>query len=261
MTGTYRRTFARFWWILLLGVLLAGLAGVAVVVNERDQRTYLASTRMLVTSSEAPYFRIGTTDFIEAPQPESTNGEEQTRGAPVLVTDTPDTATLIQAANLYPLLIESDQVQSTRERMFGPLAGNVSARAIYAVATPGRFELSDVPVIELTAEAQTGGEAIALSEASSKAFIRWISQQQETAGVEESERIVVEQLRTPQQAIASGETPITLVGLVGLAVMGAFVALAVALDRIFPRKPGPEPERVEKPVAERVDTPIEVTEH
>ena len=116
-------------------------------------------------------------------------------------------------------------------------------------------------MIELTAEAQTGGEAVALAEASSKAFIRWISQQQETAGVEESERIVVEQLRTPQQAIASGETPITLVGLVGLAVMGAFVALAVALDRIFPRKPGPEPERVEKPVAERVDTPIEVTEH
>ena len=53
---------------------------------------------------------------------------------------------------------------------------------------------------------------------------------------------------TPQQATASGTTPITLVGLVGLAVLGAFVALAVALDRIFPRKPGPEPERVEKPV-------------
>ena len=66
----YRGTFARFWWILLLGILLAGLAGVAVVINERDQRTYLASTRLLVTSSEAPYFRIGTTDFMEAPQPE-----------------------------------------------------------------------------------------------------------------------------------------------------------------------------------------------
>ena len=48
MTGAYRRTFARFWWLLLLGILLAGLAGVAVVVNEQDQRTYLASTRLLV---------------------------------------------------------------------------------------------------------------------------------------------------------------------------------------------------------------------
>ena len=179
----------------------------------------------------------------------------------MLVTDTPDTATLIQAANLYPLLIESDQVELMRERMFGPLAGDVSARAIYAVATPGRFELSDVPVVEVSAESQTGGEAMALAEASSKAFIRWISQQQETAGVEESERIVVEQLQTPQQALASGETPITLIALVGLAVMGAFVALAVALDRIFPRKPGAEPERVEKPATERVETPIEVTEH
>jgi hypothetical protein len=102
---------------------------------------------------------------------------------------------------------------------------------------------------------------MALSEAASKAFIRWISQQQEAAGVEEGERIVVEQLLTPQEAIPSGETPITLVGLVALAVMGAFVALAVALDRIFPRKPGPEPERVEKPMTERVDTPIEVTDH
>ena len=179
----------------------------------------------------------------------------------MLVTDTPDTATLIQAANLYPLLIESDQVELMRERMFGPVVGDVSARAIYAVATPGRFELSDVPVIELMAESQTGGEAIALAEASSKAFIRWISQQQAAAGVEEGERIVVEQLRTPQEATPSGATPTTLVALVTLAVMGAFIALAVALDRIFPRKPGPEPVRVEKPVTERVDTPIEVTEH
>ena len=200
---------------------------------------------------------------MEAPQPEVTEGDDTpTRSAPVLVTDTPDTATLIQAANLYPLLIESDQVELMRERMFGPLAGDVSARAIYAVATPGRFELSDVPVIELTAESQTGGEAIALAEASSKAFIRWISQQQEAAGVEEAERIVVEQLRTPQQAIASGKPRRSHSSrCVGLAVVGAFVALAVALDRIFPRKPRPEPERVEQPVTERVEAPIEVTEH
>ena len=141
-----------------------------------------------------------------------------------------------------------------RERMFGPLAGDVSARAIYAVATPGRFELSDVPVIELTAESQTGGEAIALAEASSKAFIRWISQQQEAAGVEEAERIVVEQLRTPQQAHRLGGDADHPRRAGVLAVMGAFIALAVALDRIFPRKPRPEPERVEKPVTERADT-------
>ena len=262
MSGGYRGTFARFWWILLLGILLAGLAGVAVVINERDQRTYVASTRLLVTSSEAPYYRIGTTDFVEAPQSEATEGDDApTRSAPVLVTDTPDTATLIQAANLYPLLIESDQVELMRERMFGTLTGDVSARAIYAVATPGRFELSDVPVIELTAESHTGGEAIALAEAASKAFIRWVSQQQEAAGVEEAERIVVEQLRTPHQAIVSGATPITLVALVGLAVVGAFIALAVALDRIFPRKLRPEPVRVEQPVTERVEAQIEVTEH
>jgi hypothetical protein len=257
MSGTYKRTFARFWWILLLGILLAGLAGIAVVVNERDQRTYVASTRLLVTSSEAPYFRIGGRDFIQAPEEEG----EETSAPPVLVTDTPDTATLIQAANLYPLLIESDQVELMRERMFGPLSGHVSARAIYAVATPGRFELSDVPVVEVTAESRTAGEAVALAEASSKAFIRWISQQQETAGVEDNERIVVEQLQTPQQALASGGAPVTLVALVALAVVGAFVALAIALDRIFPRKPSPDPERVEKPVAERVEAPIEVTEH
>ena len=108
MSGGFRGTFARFWWILLLGILLAGLAGVAVVINERDQRTYVASTRLLVTSSEAPYYRIGTTDFVEAPLPEVSEGDDVApRSAPVLVTDTPDTDTLIQAANLYPLLIES----------------------------------------------------------------------------------------------------------------------------------------------------------
>ena len=224
-------------------VLLAGLAGVAVVINERDQRTYVASTRLLVTSSEAPYYRIGTTDFVEAPQPAATEGDDApTRSAPVLVTDTPDTDTLIQAANLYPLLIESDQVDADARadvrgahwRRHRPRdLRRCDARKVRAVGCAGDRAHGGV------ADRWRGDRAcrgilqglhpLGLAAAGGGGVSRKRSASSWSSCGRRSRRLV------------SGATPITLVALVALAVMGAFIALAVALDRIFPRKLRPEP--------------------
>jgi hypothetical protein len=256
MKPSYGSALVRFWWLIVLGILLAGVAGAAVIISERDQRTYLASGRLLVTSEAAPHFRIAVNRFVEVPQPTDSSGnggDDETapvERAPVLVTDTPDTKTLTQAANLYPLLIESDQVEEARTRMFGDLPGTLTARAIFAVATPGRFEPSDVPVIELIAEADTASGAIALARDTSKAFIKWISDQQEKAGLQPNERIVVQEIHNPSTANTTGGTPVSLVAVVALAILGAFVALAIALARLLPK-----PARVVEPPVARSPEP------
>ena len=88
--------------------------------------------------------------LVEAPA----SGEGDEPGE-ILVNAAPDTNTLINAANLYPLLIESDQVAEVRREPVGPIPGFVTAQAVFAINTPGRFEPSRVPVIQILANADT----------------------------------------------------------------------------------------------------------
>jgi hypothetical protein len=274
VSHSYGRALLRFWWLLLLGILLAVVAGIAVISADRQDRTYFATSRLLVTSPQAPYFRITTTKVVEAATdgtatPEGSGSGQgggsqdsvasagQTR--PVVINDSPDQRSVVAAANLYPLLIMGDEVKSLREDMFGQLPGTVTSRAIFAVSTPGRFELSDVPVVELTAEADTPRQALMLATSTSKAFIRYVEQQQDAAKLTDAERIIVQQLSTPAEATPSGSTPIALALTIMLAVLAAFVALVIALDRIFPRRPRPEAALAEKPVVEPLDRPAEAT--
>jgi hypothetical protein len=268
------KALLRFWWIVVAGALIATVAAIAVVKREYDQRTHLATARLLVTSSEAPYYRIGVTDLLDpatleqeaeagsAAATEEGGGEGggvQQPQRPVLVNDKPDLTQLIQAANLYPLLIESDPVKALRKELYGELPGNVSARGIFSVVTPGRFEQSPVPVIELNAEADRPGQAIRLAQATSDTFIRWITDQQKQAGLTDRQRIIVQPLLQPTQAVPSSGSPVTLAALVLLVVWAAFIALAFALNRLFPRKPRRVPEPAKVGGVEHVDRPAGAT--
>jgi hypothetical protein len=62
----YVGALRRFWWVLALGLGIAALAAILSIyrvdvlsasVEKRDQVTYTAAARLLVTSAEAPYFR------------------------------------------------------------------------------------------------------------------------------------------------------------------------------------------------------------
>ena len=99
----------------LLACLVAVLAvyrvelGIPPTLTAREQPTYTAGSRVAVTSGERPYFRVTVDKLVEAPA----SGEGDEPGE-ILVNAAPDTNTLINAANLYPLLIESDQVAEVR---------------------------------------------------------------------------------------------------------------------------------------------------
>jgi hypothetical protein len=230
----YVHALRRFWWLLALGLAVAVFAAIVSVyrvslsvppsVEKRDQVTYTATARLLVTSNEAPYFRTTVTRELVTEGGEST---QEYAGAP-------DIGTLISTANLYPILIESDEVRQLRQEMSGSIPGVVTTRAIYEVNSPGRFELSQVPVVEVYGHADTYAGAVALTQATVEAFLAYVERSQDQAGLGRQERILLQEIQRPVAAFASGGGSLSLPLMLFVVVAAAFCALAILLDRVFP---------------------------
>jgi hypothetical protein len=249
----YALALRRFWWVLAVGLVFALLAALSARFSislfppgfdEKEEVTYTASSRLLVSSAESPYFRSQTTFVPDTPAAgnggtggggSTTGGEEGASTQPTIpFISPPDLTTLIRTANLYPLFIESDPVADFRRRQYGDLPGSVSATGIYAVRTANRVELSEIPVIELAAVGGSPDEAVALADKTAKAFIAWLKAQQDEAKILPDDRIVIQQLTVPRGAIASAGPSTTLPILVFLIVFAAFCVLAILLDRLLP---------------------------
>lgn len=218
----------RYWWVAAIGLVVAIVAGVVAVSAEREPYQYTATAEIFLTSSEGPYYRTGvTTEQLR----ELPNGDDQR----VVDTNPPDTDTLVQAANLYPLLIESDAVAIEREQQFGRTAGTVEARAIFSVETASRYRETTVPVIEVTGTSGTPENAVKLANDTVQAFGGWITGQQNDAGVRESQRILIEPLAAAQVTSTSGGPSYAIPILLAAAVFLAFCGLAVMLDSLARR--------------------------
>jgi hypothetical protein len=245
----YVRALMRFWWVLALGFALASLAAVTMVyridfsslppkLSERTPPTYTTTARLLVTSSEVPYLRISLTRPVETPLP----GAAQ---AAAPVEERPDIGILVRVANLYPLLLESDEVADLREEMFGPLRGDVRAQGVFSFVNQNRYEPTTLPVIEVFAVSDTAKGAVALAEGTVQAFRRYILNQQNRAKLEPSERILLAPLQEPRTPVVTGGASLGLPVLVLFVLVSAFATLALLLDRIFPVERGHGGARIE----------------
>jgi hypothetical protein len=227
---SYAHAVLRFWWIVALGAVLAVLA--MVMVSRSGVQSYTSVSEVLVTSPQAPYVRISVTDGSGAAPTTTTPGRGgRTTTTPLATTSAPDVNTLVRAANLYPFLIESDLVARQRDAMFGELEGVVSARAIFAVANALRFDPSEIPIIQIAGVAGTPSDSVKLTQSTTDAFRAWIKDSQDEAGLAPRERIVIEQIKRPTEIFVAGGTSTSLVLLVGAAILLAFAAFAVVLDR------------------------------
>ncbi len=238
------RALVRFWWLLGLGLLLAGLAATAMLYKidpalppKLEQRTspmYSTSARLLLTSADVPYLRTKLTRPAEIAT--GAAGPNSPAAAAAAVEERPDLAILVRAANLYPLLIVSDQVATLRTDMFGKLPGTVSAQGIFSIVNANRFEPTTLPVIEIFSLAPTPAGAVALAEGTVAAFSRYIRNQQNRAKLEPGERILLQPIQRPSEIVAIGGPSLGLPILAAFALLAAFAALAVLLDRVFPAK-------------------------
>lgn len=204
--------------------------------ERRDAPTYTATARLLVTGSDAPYIRTSVTRTQELQRDEPARparaGQSSAGDTTIVQTGPPDVTAYVRAANLFPLLVESDQIRAERERLFGPTEGKVTARAIYAVSTPSRYTLSEVPVIQVFGEALTPPKAIKLTQDTADAFVSWMTGQQKKAGIPPRARILVQELQRPRQAIASPTASPMLMPIAFLGVAFVFGLLAVVVDRL-----------------------------
>jgi hypothetical protein len=248
----YVRSLLRFWWVLVIGLAVAQVAAIMAVytvdlssippeLTQREKPSYSAQGRLLVTDADEPHLRFEKTNK------QAVTATAEGKLAEIPVTQAPDTATLIQAANLYPSFIDSDPVAELRTQMFGPTPGTLKVSALYAVSSPSRFTPSRVPVIQVIGVANSPQKAIQLVDRTNQAFIRWLKLRADAKGIPPAQRITIMPLKTPKTAAAFGGSSSTLPVLVFGVVLLAFVALALFFDRMFPRR---EPAQAAEPVQE-----------
>lgn len=217
--GTTVRALTHYWWLVVAGIVLAVAAAVAVYQQEARPK-YTATTNLFVNSPSAPYLR---TQQGTQPTTPSKTGNSANKA-------TPDTDTLVNAANTYPLLIQSDKIAQVRRRHYGNIEGTVTANALNATTnTYGVYRPSPLPVIQVKATSKPASRAEQLVDATVGAFQLWMRQQQQQHKIPPSERISVQQLSSPTVATVNTRSkglPLFVAALVLL----AFCGLAVIAD-------------------------------
>src|SRR3954451_3217446 len=237
----------RFWWLVAVGIVAGALAAVLVYSLESEAK-HTATTRVFVSSPSAPYLRTQTTQAL-TPRVrtvrKATGGTRTVQQPPAASSEAPDTQTLVNAANLYPLLIESERIARIREAQAGKIPGTVKANALNSSTnTFGVFRPSTLPVDEVKATSSSAGNAVKLATSTVAAFQTWIVDQQRSAGIPSAQRITVSQLETPALTTTGGPSwglPL----FIGALVLLGFCGLAVIADN---SRPAREPSRAREPV-------------
>jgi hypothetical protein len=224
----------RFWWVVVLGVCLS-VAIAARMIYElpslalREPPVYSATARLLVSTTRGEPVRLSTASIVDPASAPRRSG-----GQPALDDDLA-VAPLLAAANVYPVLIESDEVAQLRRERYGAMPGTVVASAYTAVRTTTRFSPAQLPVVDIAATSSTAREAMALAQATADTFELWIRRAQDREGVAPRARIRIEQLRAPRDALASGGPSWVTPIVAAVAVMCGFAILPFILDQLFPR--------------------------
>jgi hypothetical protein len=303
--GSSLRALLRFWWLVVLGLIVAALVGTLALYRveaglppsftARQQPTYTATEKLLVDTAKSSYFqtavdevntpkvvvRPAATKIVRVPQvsapvrlPAPTGdpridrlvraralaaqraakaAEARLRSVPsveskpapetqllelppTVTQQAPPTDLLVKLANIYPSLIVSDEVHALRTQLYGAIPGTVHAEALYAKATAARYRPSPLPFIQVTATSAKAGDAIGLAKATSDAFIRRVEATQKDTDVAVDQRVVIRKLAEPTGATSSGAQSPALGLMAGAATVAGFVLLALALDRVLPRR-------------------------
>ena len=237
----------RFWWLVVAGIA-AGAFVAVFVYSLQSEAKHTATTRVLVNSASAPYLRTQQTQ-AQAPRVRTVRkargGTRTVQQPSSASTAAPDTEALVNAANLYPLLIESDRIKTIREAQAGTIPGSVTANALNSSTnTFGVYKPSSLPVVEVKATSRTAANASLLATATVAAFQTWIREQQRGAGIPSAQRITVQQLQTPALTTTGGPSwglPL----FVGALVAFGFCGLAVIADNARPSR---EPAAASEPL-------------
>jgi hypothetical protein len=235
----YLAAFWRFRWLIPVAVCAAILVPLLMLyrpvwppgLEARSTVSYVTTAQLLVDSPSGPFLRTETTSSDRSVAPVTPGSETPAQSGPQSF----EKKSLVDAANLFPLLMESDEIVAVRRKLIGNVPGTVRATALYASRGANRYRPSVLPVMQIIAVAPDPKGAVRLGQGTARAFRIWLEREQNRTKVATSERIVVRQLRRPSTAVQIGGPGYSMPILAGLAMLGAFVGLAVAIDRALPR--------------------------
>jgi hypothetical protein len=247
------RALLRFWWVAIVGIVLAGVVfvfatytvefGVPPKLTARAKSTYTSSTQLLITSKHDPY--LSSTNVNAQTIPLGTVSSTDTAGnTTVQENKTYDSGSgadgdlqrLDEIANNLPPRVTSDPVLKLRNQMFGRIKGTVTAVNPYAFSGAGGFRSGPLPYIRINGTADSPQDAVAITNQTAVAFKSWFEARQVSNHIPLANRVVVEQVNSADHATANGGTkPLLGVAAALLVLLGAS-GLALALDRLIPRR-------------------------
>jgi len=230
------RALLRFWWLVVAG-LAAGVIGAAALVERQPGPTYAATETVLVNSANAPFLRTSQTQAQATTAP--ARGKGKSKGAMQTSVRSssaaPDTQVLVNAANLYPMFLQSDEIKKLRIELYGTTPGRVTASAMASSTnTYGVYHMSPLPLITVKTTSRRAKSAEKLAVDTVHAFQVWIVKRQKKAGVPVAERIWIEPLRV--RVTSTGGKTYGLPLFVLVVVLLAFSGAAVLVDRLRPRR-------------------------
>ena len=250
------RALVRFWWVAIVGMLLAGIVfvyatynvtlGVPPKLEARSQPTYSASTQLLITSKGEPYLSSANTSakIVDLGDTTTTDTTGTTTGTQQASTydsgggPDGDLQRLVEIANSLPPRVTSDTVIRARNKDYRRIDGSVTAVNPYAFSGAGGFRSGPLPYIKITGTAKSQQDAIDITNQTALAFINWFKNRQVTNSVPVKNRVLVEQVNSAEHATATGGSkPLLGVAAAALVLLGA-AGFALALERLIPRRSG-----------------------
>ena len=277
------RALVRFWWVAILGIALTAVVfifatytvkmGLPPKLTARAKSTYSAQTQLLITSKGEPY--LSSTNVNAKIIPLGTTQTTNAAGATIGTTTAAktydsgsgadgDLQRLVEIANYLPPRVTSDTVISYRNKLFRRINGTVNAVNPYAFSGAGGFRAGPLPFIQITGTAGSAQDAVDITNETAIAFKKWFEGRQISDKIKPNDRVIVEQVNTADNAKAgSGSKPIVGI-LAALLVFAGTCGLALALDRLIPRRrrsPGGAgavnvPALHERPVERPLERPV-----
>lgn len=196
--------------IAFLSFYSVGLDG----VSPRQAETHSASEDLYIT---AP-------GFVEGRSTIPLVGQVTADGRPATVLA--DGSRLSDLTTLYSQLVDSDRVREIARRD-GPLDGEVVGDQY--VVNNGRTAL---PVLRITAFADTGPGAIALAARQAAAFQEYMREEQIAAKIKPANRVVLDILRGAEGSTVVEGRSIVVPMVLFIAIMAFTVALAFVLENL-----------------------------